>query len=512
MRLAFTLFASLLALPTLVHAQTSKPPIDKGTVLLEVPAQGKTLRITLGQMMSSLHVPGVSVAVIDDYRITWAGGIGTTREQGGTPITTETPFQAASISKPVTAAGALWLVSQGKLDLDQDVNERLVQWKVPANDLTKTQKVTLRRLLSHNAGVNVHGFAGYEAGKPMPTLRQMLDGEAPSNSPAIRVTATPGTLCRYSGGGFVIARALMEDVSKQPFDEFMQQHVLTPAGMKHSTFRMELSPADAARAPTGTSVAGKSLPGQYHRYPEMAPDSLWTTPSDLALFAIEIARSAQGKSNHVLPQAMVQEMLKPQCEGDGDRIGLGFGLRWEQTRGTFAHNGGNDGFQSTLMMDANTGKGLAVMGNGDGFSGIGEAVMRVIGERYGWHATFRDPDLGDIVLVIAGVKDLDAALGVYRQAKASGFKGYRHGPGTLNTLGYQQLMRKDTASAIRVFAMNVAEFPKDANAYDSLGEAYMAAGQRKMAIQNYEKSLTLNPDNSNAQEQLKTLRKGSQND
>lgn len=509
MRRSFVLVASMM-LTGALGAQTAAP-LSADTVVMDIPLKGQAepLHVTLGQMMSTMNVPGVSIAIIDNNRIAWAGGIGQTAIQDGKPVTAGTLFQAASISKPVTAVGAMWLVSQGRLDLDQNVNDRLMQWKVPDNAFTTTQKVTLRRLLSHNAGINVHGFAGYERGKSLPTLGQILDGQGGANNDAFRVVLTPGTACRYSGGGYVIARALMEDVTHQPFTAFMQQRVLTPMGMKDSSFVTQLSPERAARAAQGTGRDGTPTPGQWHLYPELAPDSLWTTPSDLARFAIEIAQSYNGKANHVLSQKAVQEMLTPQCSSDDDRVGLGFGLRTPQGPALFGHLGSNDGFQSLMWMSATTGKGVVAMGNSDAFNSVGNAIMRTVARQYAWTAPAGQVDLGDALQMVASLRGADTALAAYDQAKAAGFAGYGHGPETLNLLGYGFMARRDLTSALRAFQLNVKEYPQDANAYDSLGEACMEAGDRDGAVRNYEHSLKLNPDNKNAVRRLETLRKGA---
>ena len=132
-------------------------------------------------------------------------------------MTTRTLFQAGSISKPVAAAGALALVEQGKLALDEDVNQKLKTWKVPDNEFTKTEKVTLRRLMSHTAGLTVHGFPGYDVDAPLPTLVQIFNGEKPANTAPIRVDIMPGTKSRYSGGGVTIEQQLMIDVTGKPF-------------------------------------------------------------------------------------------------------------------------------------------------------------------------------------------------------------------------------------------------------------------------------------------------------
>jgi CubicO group peptidase (beta-lactamase class C family) len=185
--------------------------------------------------------------------------------------------------------------------------------------------------MSHNAGMNVHGFGGYAQGTPIPTTLQTLDGVAPANNPPIRVTGTPGTECIYSGGGVTVEGLLIKDVSGQSFEDFMQQNVLLAAGMKSSTFEQSLPPALAARAATGTHSDGSAVPGKWLLYPELAPDGLWTTPSDLARFGIELSLSREGKANHILSQAMTRQMLTPQCHDvPGDpgwhRSGLWCGL------------------------------------------------------------------------------------------------------------------------------------------------------------------------------------------
>ena len=169
----------------------------------------------LADLMRTSHVPAVSVAVIHDGAIEWAKGFGVIRT-GGPPVTPDTLFQAGSISKPVTALEVLRLVQSGRLTLDANVNDYLKTWKVPANGFTQQHAVTLRELLSHTAGVTVHGFGGYESGKPVPTLPEVLDGSPPADSPPIRVDQVPGTAWRYSGGGYVITEQVLEDVTGQP--------------------------------------------------------------------------------------------------------------------------------------------------------------------------------------------------------------------------------------------------------------------------------------------------------
>ena len=482
---------------------------DTVVLNLDVAPGEAPLHVTLAQMMSIYKDPGFSIAVVDQDHIACATGFGVTSADGGAPVTPHTLFQAASISKPVVAAGALWLVEHAKLPLDKDVNLKLKSWKVPDNQFTVKQKVTMRRILCHSAGFNVHGLDGYAPGQPLPTMVQTLDGVPPANNPPVRVKATPGTGFDYSGGGFTVAGLLIHDVSGQPLEGFLRTHVLLPAGMKESTFQQPLPPALAALAASGTDAGGKTLPGKWRVYPELAPDGLWTTPSDLAKFAIEIALSADGKANHILSQDSVRKMLTIQAHdeptNDGG-VGLGFALGYQHQPAIFFHMGSNAGFQSLLMMDPVTGWGYAAMGNSDNFGPINGAVLNTLSDWYGWKVASKTGDLGQNLTVVHALRDTQAALTYYQNAKLRGFADLHHDANSLNNFGYMLLGEKNFQDAIRVFQFNVAEYPGDWNAYDSLGEAYMDAGERDLAIANYEKSVKLNPKNENGVAKLKELR------
>src|SRR5688572_30479149 len=204
-------------------------------ILAPAVAEGEVAGPTLAERMATLRVPGVSIAVIRDGQIEWARGLGATTT-GGAAITPDTLFQAASISKPVSAFGVLRLVESGKVDLDTDVNQYLKTWKLPENEFTAKAKVTPRGLLSHTAGMTVHGFPGYAPNAPAATVLQILNGQPPANTPRIIADTAPGTLWRYSGGGYVVAQQLAEDVTSLPFARLMRESVLVPIGMTRSTF------------------------------------------------------------------------------------------------------------------------------------------------------------------------------------------------------------------------------------------------------------------------------------
>ena len=202
----------------------------------------------LADRMSHYNVPGISIAVVEGGRLSWARGVGV--KQAGTTdsVTPTTLFQAASISKPVTATAMLRLVERGTLDLDADVNRYLTSWKMPDNKFTAQEKVTLRRIASHTAGLTVHGFPGYTTTEPLPTVVQVLNGTKPANTEAVRVDTTPGAISRYSGGGTTVMQQLLVDVTSKPFPTLMQELVLGPASMTHSTFEQPLPEARASEA------------------------------------------------------------------------------------------------------------------------------------------------------------------------------------------------------------------------------------------------------------------------
>lgn len=380
-------------------ASQSKPSIAQRIVRVEsglMPAviiKDQVATMTLLDRMKHYKVPGVSVAVINNGKIEWAKGYGVTEVGGTTPVTAETMFQAASISKPVAAMGMLALVEKGLLTLDEDVNAKLKSWKVPDNDFTKEQKVTLRRLASHSAGLTVHGFRGYAVGEAVPTTVQVLDGEKPANSAAVRVNVKPGSLWRYSGGGITVMQLLMSEMTGKPFPALMQELVLGKLGMKNSTYDQPLPADKTAKAAMGHRSSGEIVKGKFHTYPEMAAAGLWTTPTDLAKFAIEIQQSKAGKSNKVLSQAMTTQMLTKQS---GD-YGLGIGVGGEGNKASFSHGGSNEGFKCNLFAYSETGQGAVVMTNGDSGGQLASEIFRSIAREYGW------PDFKPVERVLATV-------------------------------------------------------------------------------------------------------------
>jgi CubicO group peptidase (beta-lactamase class C family) len=340
--------------------------------------KGTTPGAPLAERMKFYRIPGVSVAVVNNGRVEWARGFGTKDAGTNEPVTPETLFQAGSISKPVAALAALRLVQDGKLSLDEDVNAKLTTWKVPENEFTREQKVTLRRLLTHNAGLTVHGFPGYAADAPVPTVVQILNGEKPANTAAIRVDTVPGSIWRYSGGGYTVMQQLVADVARKPFAEVARQLVLDPAGMRHSTYEQPLPQRLAAQAATAHR-AGEPLKGRFHTYPEMAAAGLWTTPTDLALLAVELQKALAGKSNRIISREMAAQMMSRQFQDWG--LGPAVEIRGNVVK--FSHGGVDEGFEA-FWVGYGDGRGAAVMTNGDRGTALANEIIRSIAREYGW--------------------------------------------------------------------------------------------------------------------------------
>jgi len=330
--------------------------------------------------MDKHGVPGVSVAVFDNFQIVWAEGFGVLCEGEEPRVSPETRFQAASISKPITALAVLRLVEQQKLSLDEPVNRQLKSWQLPETEISKKEPIALKHLLSHYAGLTVHGFRGYAAGEQTPTLLEVLDGQAPANSGAIRSMMRPAYKVKYSGGGYCIVQQLLIDVEGEPFPQLMRELVLAPAEMTHSTFDQPLPEAISEQAASGHLAKRIAIKGKWHVHPELAAAGLWTTPSDLAKAAIDVAKSYEDQGGKLLSPEMARRMVTPQNE----QFGLGFVVRGEGKRLSFSHGGGNVGYRCQVMAFPATGQGLAIMTNSDTGGAMFGEVIRATSEAYGW--------------------------------------------------------------------------------------------------------------------------------
>jgi len=544
------------------------------------------------ERMRELRIPGASVAVIQDYEVDWTKGYGIKDIETGERVSEATVFQAGSISKPVAAAVALRKVEEGALSLDIDINRVLTSWKVPENEFTQEEKVTLKRLLSHSAGLTVHGFPGYDVASEVPTVPQLLDGQSPANTPPVRVDIVPGTRLRYSGGGTTVMQQALIDLSGMAFPELARTLVLDPAGMVSSTYEQPLPPSAAARAASGHRSGGNLVEGRWHIYPEMAAAGLWTTSEDLARFAIEIQKAVRGDSAHILSPSMARQMLRPVI----DNAALGFFLERRGGEIYFEHGGADEGFRAALVASRDRGYGAVVMVNSDNGQILNE-IIRGIATVYGWEGygqevlepltltpeeldrfagvflvhedrliridrqgealevaeypekyrlypitalEFARPDRRaryvfgghtgehpDTLLIkdreptmavrlpasftpatpreLVEAGDHDAARAAYRGIRSANPSSKAVEESRLNALGYEYLRDRRIPEAIAILQLNLEFYPDSWNVYDSLGEAYMVAGENETAISYYRRSLEMNPENENGRIFLKKL-------
>lgn len=356
--------------------------------------------------MKHYKAPGLSIAFVDDGQVSWARSYGYLSQDSLAPVNEQTLFQAASISKPVAAMAALRLVQEGKLQLDQDVNAYLKGWQVEASAFTEGKPITLERLLTHTAGLTVHGFRGYAQGEPVPTLVQILNGEEPANSDKIVPDTFPGAIWRYSGGGYTLMQKVVEDVAGKPFPQVMQELVLGRIGMNPSTYEQPLPERLRSNAAVGHRPDGEKVEGNWHTYPEMAAAGLWTTPSDLARYIIEVQRSLKDGYKGVLSAEMTEKMLSKHL-GDW---GLGPALSGEGDSLRFNHGGANEGYRCQMTGFAHRGQGVVLMSNSDNGIALIDEILRAISEVYGWG--IYTPQTKEVISL--GPEQLERFVGKYR--------------------------------------------------------------------------------------------------
>lgn len=363
----------------------AQPGVDQFISAIEGPQsgrEGELAALPLADAMKKAAVPGVSVAVIKDFDIHWTRGYGTADASAGAPVTPDTLFQAAWISKPIAAMAILKAVQDKRFGLDDDVNRVLTSWKVPASEHTVKQPITLRGLLSHTSGTDDgFGFPGYKPGLPVPSVTQILNGEAPSNVRAVVLGRPPLTAFKYSGGGFTLVQLLLTDATERPFPEVMQEWVLKPIGMTSSAYEQPLSAARDRHAASAHDRTGNVREARWHVYPELAAAGLWTTAPDLARFGIELQKSIQGRSNRVLSRAMAIEMATPVGVGP---YGLGIAINKDGEGWYLEHGGSNWGFQCMLVVHKLKGYGFAAMANSDSGGRIIAEIEQRVAAAYKW--------------------------------------------------------------------------------------------------------------------------------
>jgi CubicO group peptidase (beta-lactamase class C family) len=363
-----------------VVAQTQSPA--PAPAQAPVFAPGPIAAAEIDALRKQFNVPGVSVAVIKDFKIEWARGYGVMDAATNAPVTADTLFQAASISKTVAAMASMKAVQNGRFSLDQDVNTILKSWKLSGGEYTKERPVTPRSLMSHTSGTgDGFGFPGYSPDAPLPTLPQILDGQAPSNLRQVRLERPPLTGFKYSGGAVMIQQLALMDAVGRPFADIARDWVLTPIGMTNSTYEQPLPAARQKQAALAHNRTGARMDAPWHVYPEQAAAGLWTTPTDLAKFLIDAQETLAGRSNRVLSRASMLEMVTPVGVGP---FAVGFTIAKEGEGWYFSHGGSNWGFRCDLTAHRSKGYGVVIMTNGDNGGRVITALREKISRASSW--------------------------------------------------------------------------------------------------------------------------------
>ncbi len=315
------------------------------------------------ERMDYYGVPGVSIAVIKDGQISWAKGYGLIQKGKKDLVDTETVFSVGSVSKIGTAVAVLRLVDQNSLKLDEDVNTYISKWKVPNNKYTENSPVTIRRILSHTAGLTIHGFADFLPNEELPNTVDILRGDHPAKNSPVMVNIPVGSRYRYSGGGTQVLQLVVEETSDLPFADATSELVFKPLAMKHSTYQNPLPDSygniASAHDYNGNPVA---LPRGFQSFPEMAASGLWTTPTDVARMIITLMNSYHGLSEDFLSQSLTLDMMTMVPPSD---YGLGPRLSVNENEVIFSHNGANDSYRAYFRGYLEGKDGFVILTNGN---------------------------------------------------------------------------------------------------------------------------------------------------
>ncbi|ANB21529.1 peptide synthetase [Alteromonas stellipolaris] len=336
---------------------------------------------SLAQRQALYNVPGVSVAYMKNGQLAWTLEHGVKDVASGLVVDEDTVFQAGSISKPAFATVLMKYRQDNPLDLDTDVNNLLTSWQLPEHEWTGQEVVSLRRLLSHTAGTTVHGFPGYAAGEPVPTLQQVLDGVEPANTSAVVVDLRPGTQMRYSGGGTTLAQLTLQDIANESLPTMAQRLLFKPLGMSRSGFEQPISPKLSNNMATPYNDNGTPVKGGAHTYATLAAAGMWSTPSDMLKMASGVRSAYLGLDTNWITKATAQEILTNNTPSNkAPNVGIGFFINMDEDGEIvgFGHGGADKGFMSQLYIELDTGNGYSIMTNGDnGTQLISELEIRL---------------------------------------------------------------------------------------------------------------------------------------
>jgi len=346
-------------------------------------------KANLPETMQDLKVPGVSIAVIDDFKIAWTRAYGVMEAGTDKKVTTATMFQSGSTTKLLMAIVILRMAEEGKLDLDADINTYLKTWKVPEHPSGK--KVTLRLLLTHRSGINRPGDGFDKEPGTSPTLLQFLKGERPVLSDAVSFDYPPGTKHSYSNFGYLIMQYMLEDHFETPYARLVDRYVFRPLKLKSSFIAYPFPPEFSARVIRPHDREGKPSADDGLETSALAQAGMITTPSDWARIALELMLASRGESSRMLSQASVQAMFRTEAELNPAEFegisgqGLGLFLFSKGQQKYFLHHGHNSpGANCVLIGSQTTGQGAVIMTNGMRGIPLSGQIVSAIAREYGW--------------------------------------------------------------------------------------------------------------------------------
>lgn len=335
---------------------------------------------SLQERMAHYRVPGVAIAVVRNGDVVYTAGFGVREAGTQERVDADTLFSVGSVSKMIAAATTLRYTAQGQIDLDRDVHAYLKSWRIPASPDIKHPTVTMRMLLSHTSGLNVHGFQDYLPGETLPTLTQTLNGTPPAKNEPVRLRHEPGGQSDYSGGGIMVEQQIIEDISGTSFVEAAKAQVFDPIGMRRSTYENPL-PAERGNIAKAHDKQGMptALPRGWQAFPEQAASGLWTSSNDLGVFVSALIKSYQGKSTF-LPRDIAIQMMTEVSPGSR---GLGPELSGAGTSRKFFHNGNNDSYYAGIEGYPETGDGFAILTNGKNAKALRGEIRNALSDLFG---------------------------------------------------------------------------------------------------------------------------------
>lgn len=413
---------------------------------------------TIEERMAKYQIKGLSIAVIHNYKIAWAKGYGWADEAEKKPVTTKTLFEPGSISKTLNAVGILKLVQDKKLDLNTDINSYLTSWKFPYDSLSKGKKITLTHILTHHAGLSVHGFPGHDIKGPIPSIYEILDGKKPSFTPAVRSEFEPDIKFQYSGGGTSISQVILTDITKQAYDIWMYENVLKPIGMVNSTYAQPPSKEMQLLCASAYNRDGTAIQNKFHVYPEQAAAGLWMTPSDLANYIIDMQLAYKGNASKLLNAEMVKLHLTPYKNSEA---AMGTFIQDLDGAMYFEHSAGNDGFCGEFIGSIEDGNGIVIFLNTENFKIIPE-IVNSVAKAYQWKNYYREPQQKTSITVADSL--LKSYEGVYLFDDQFAVIGKTNNEYHFFTDGIKANMHfTSTTSFFNVEFQAVKEFIKDKN-------------------------------------------------